>query len=139
VKESKVLNFENPEDLTVCLVSLFLSNSKKYDLHSLKVIFAIQGYAGFDEYIMERAKLYLTPNMEAKFYINRPITLEDIEKDNADIVITNYNSFDYDGTVPFHYLQLSTVPTSLDWKFLRQLFESLSTESLDHHSDDNVF
>jgi hypothetical protein len=137
-KEGSILNFRNAEDLAVCLVSLLLSNSKENTIQTLKVIFAIQGYAGFDEYIMEKAKLYLTPNMDARFYINRPITLEDLKKADADIVVTNYNSFDYK-TLPYHYLHLSTIPTSLDWKFLKELFESISNESLDYQSDDNVF
>ena len=138
VQESNVLNFGNIEDLVVCLVSLFLSNGKVSSVHPLKVIFAIQGHAGFDEYIMERAKLYITQNMDVEFYINQPITLEDIEKAHADIVVTNYNSFDY-RTLPFHYIHLSTIPTALDWKILKELFESLSKGSLDQQIDDSIF
>ena len=137
-KDSSVLNFENVEDLAVCLVSLFISNSKISSVQPLKVIFSIQGHAGFDEYIMERAKLYVTQNMDVEFYINESITLEDIEDAHADIVVTNYNSFAY-RKLPFHYIHLSTIPTALDWKTLKQLFDSLSKESLDQQIDGNIF
>ena len=138
VKESSVLKFGNTEDLAVCLVSLFLSNSKLSSVQPLKVIFALQGHAGFDEYIMERAKLYTTQNMNVTFYINQPITLEELEEAHADIVVTNYNSFDY-RKLPFHYIHLSTIPTALDWKILKELFESLSKDSLDQQIDDSIF
>jgi len=138
VKESQVLNFGNVEDLAVCLVSLFISNSKISSVQPLKVIFAIQGHAGFDEYIMERAKLYVTQNMDVTFYINEPITLEELERAHADIVVTNYNSFDY-RKLPFHYIHLSTIPTALDWKTLKQLFESLSKDSLNQQIDSHIF
>ena len=141
VKESRILHFGNVDDLAVCLVSLFLSKSKMSSVQPLKVLFAIQGHAGFDEYIMERAKLYITQNMDVQFLINQPITLKDIEEALADIVVTNYNSFDYKnyGNLPFHYIHLSTIPTALDWKILKQLFESLSKESLDYQIDDTIF
>ena len=137
-KESKLLSYRNVEDLAACLVSLFLSNSKVNSVKPLKVLFAIQGHAGLDEYIMERAKLYITQNMEVEFFINRPISLEDMEQSDADVVITNYNAFDYK-KMPSHYIHMSTIPTSLDWKILKQLFDSLSKESLDMQIDDSQF
>ena len=137
-QKSQLLSYKNIEDLAVCLVSLFLSNSKVNSVKPLKVLFAIQGHAGLDEYIMERAKLYITQNMDVEFFINQPISLEDAEKSDADVVVTNYNAFDYK-KIPSHYIHLSTVPTSLDWKILKQLFDSLSRESLDMQIDDRFF
>jgi len=135
-KESSLLSYKNVEDLAVCLVSLFLSKSKVNSVKPLKVLFAIQGHAGFDEYIMERAKLHITHNMDVKFFINQPISLEDLSKSNADVVITNYNAFDYE-KMPSHYIHMSTIPTTLDWKILKQLFDSLSRESLDMQIDES--
>ena len=137
-KESKLLRYKKIEDLAVCLVSLFLSNSKVNSVKPLKVLFAIQGHAGLDEYIMERAKLYITQNMDVEFFINQPISLEDMDKSGADVVVTNYNAFDYK-KMPSHYIHMSTIPTSLDWKILKQLFDSLSKESLDMQIDDSQF
>jgi transcriptional antiterminator len=136
VKNTKILNYKNVEDLTVCLISLLLSNSKVHFAKPLQVYFAIQGHTGFDEYIMERAKLYITRNMDVHFRINQPITLEDVE--NADIVVTNYNSFNYEQS-SFHYIHMSTIPTTLDWKILKELFETLSRDSLDIQMEDSAF
>ena len=130
IEESRVLAFRQVEDLATCLVSLLISEGKVEKVRPLRVLFAIQGHAGFDEYILERAKLYCTKNIVADFYVNRPITVEEIEEAGIDLVVTNYNTFSYK-VLPFHYIHLSTIPTTLDWRILKQLLDSLTKESLD--------
>ena len=134
VQESSVLAFSQVEDLATCLVSLLISEAKVEKVRPLRVLFALQGHAGYDEYILERAKLYCTKNIIADFYVNRPISVEEIEEAGVDLVVTNYNTFSYK-VLPFHYIHLSTIPTSLDWKILKQLLDSLTKETLDTQID----
>ena len=137
IEESRVLAFNQVDDLATCLVSLLISEGKVEKIRPLKVLFTIQGHAGFDEYILERAKLYCTKNIIADFYVNRPITIEEIEEAGVDLVVTNYNTFTYK-VLPFHYIHLSTVPTSLDWKILKDLLDSLSKDALNAQIDQDT-
>ena len=121
------LAFTHPEDIAACLTSLVLSTAELQRGKPLKVLFALQGSAGFDDYIKKISKPLFADHIQVDYLFERAVLSEKVKKSHADLIISNYDlQLSKSHFCPF--LRLSHIPTLADWENVRRTLERLSSE-----------
>jgi len=126
------LAFSHLEDVAACLTSLVLSSAELQRGKPLKVLFALQGSAGFDDYIKKISKPLFPEHVQVDYLFERAILSEKVKKSRADLIISNYDlQLSKSHFCPF--LRLSHIPTLADWENVRRTIEQLSSEETSNH------
>jgi len=121
------LAFTHLEDIAACLTSLVLSTAELQEGKPLKVLFALQGSAGFDDYIKKISKPLFAEHVQVDYLFERAVLSEKVKKSRADLIISNYDlQLSKSHFCPF--LRLSHIPTLADWENVRRTLEQLSSE-----------
>ena len=129
------LAFSHLEDIAACLTSLVLSTAESQKGKPLKVLFALQGSAGFDDYIKKISKPLFAEHVQVDYLFERAVLSEKVKKSHADLIISNYDlQLSKSHHCPF--LRLSHIPTLADWENVRRTLERLSSEKT---SSDDIF
>jgi len=126
-KKGSCLAFTHLEDIAACLTSLVLSTAELQRSKPLKVLFALQGSAGFDDYIKKISKPLFADHIQVDYLFERAVLSEKVKKSRADLIISNYDlQLSKSHFCPF--LRLSHIPTLADWENVRRTLERLSSE-----------
>ena len=121
------LAFSHLEDIAACLTSLVLSTAELQTGKPLKVLFALQGSAGFDDYIKKISKPLFPEHVQVDYLFERAVLSEKVKRSRADLIISNYDlQLSKNHFCPF--LRLSHIPTLADWENVRRTLEQLSSE-----------
>ncbi|MCL2864948.1 MAG: helix-turn-helix domain-containing protein [Lachnospiraceae bacterium] len=126
-KKRAPISFEHLEDAASCLTTISASASKLDVTKQLRIVFALQGPVGLDEYIMETSKQLFTKNIKVDYFFVRAVYKEEINYRRVDLVVTNYDLYlEEEPTYPI--IRMSNFPTNLDWSNFRKTLIKLSRE-----------
>ena len=125
-EKGSYLAFTHPEDIAACLTSLVLSTTEIQTGKPLKVLFALQGSAGFDDYIKKISRPLFANHIEVDYLFERAVLSEKVKRTQADLIISNYD-LQLSKTHFCPFLRLSHIPTSADWENVRRALEYLQS------------
>ena len=118
------LKFDHIESVAACLTTILMTPNKTKHMVPLRVIFALQGSPGYDEYVMEMSKVILSHEIEVYYNYEHIITKEELQRLNVDLIISNF-TLHLPASISIPTLRLSYLPTASDWEMLRTMTETL--------------
>ena len=124
LKKSEGFSFSHLRDVAVMLTTLHTAVKKQQKQKPVRILFAFQGEAGFDDYLAETTKLFITEKVQADYCLEKAVTKKRIKQAEADLVVCNYDvHLINDITCPI--IRLSNIPTLIDWGVVRDAITRL--------------
>lgn len=125
LNDRNYFSFTHLNDLaiTLTLIHISIDNQKKPKI--LKILYAFQGPAGFDDYLVSITKRLFPDYIKVYYFLERAVTKESIQKTNIDLVVCNYD-LQLINFIDCPIVRLSNTPTSADWEILRDMVYRLS-------------
>jgi len=114
-RRSDSFSFRHHEHIAACLTMLFLSAKVNHAQEPLRVLFAFQGPAGYDDILYREAHHHLADRSKIDYLYGYEALEEMIEV--PDLIVTNYE-LRMPGQIKAPLLRLSTIPTLSDWEEL---------------------
>ena len=127
-KHGKHLKFHYLEDIAACLTILYITAIKKARSNrSLNILFAFQGPAGYDEYLMATSKQYFAPQINIQYLFDGEMFDQIDETVKTDLIISNYDLCPPKSMTCPH-VRMTNIPTPLDWKVVQEALNRLADE-----------
>ena len=118
--------FDKVDNLAVSLTLFHASIRKqKQQRKKLRVLFAFQGRAGFDDYLAKFSKVLITDNMQADYFLERVIDKEVIVQLQAGLIICNYD-LNIQEEIACPIVRIPNIPTLADWGRARAMIDRLT-------------
>ncbi|AMC93923.1 hypothetical protein AOC36_07970 [Erysipelothrix larvae] len=110
-KESqRMFNIEYREDIAISLAMMHYSTLTHLKKHSIRVLFAFQGEPGYDDFLTQQTQFMIPQNIVPHFSFDEPISEEMISRTQAELVVTNYDSPEFND-LSCDIVRLSYVPS----------------------------
>ena len=120
---NSIENYGKPwvEDVSCVITNMLLAHESSV-MRPLKVLFAIQGPPGYDEYIMETSKKYFHGEMTVDYHFERHLPMEDIHLFTPDLLISNY-CLPIERELPCLHYRFTQFPLKHDWEVFSLFLE----------------
>jgi len=118
------LCFDSCESIAACLTTILMTPEKPSSLVPMRVLFALQGAPGLDEYILQISKLILSKDVHIHYFFEGTIYKEQLEQFDVDLILSNYD-LHFTKNIQLPYLRLSRIPTAKDWEVVKTMTETL--------------
>lgn len=124
IQEQDSLFIPHLSDVAVTLSMLHLDMINQIKPRKIRVLFAFQGEAGYDNTLVYTTKLLLSNMIDAVYSFEKSITREIIEKTQANLVVCNYDL----PMIPCacNIIRLSYIPNSAEWASLKNIVLNLT-------------